>query len=146
MTKACQVVHIFSCVIHLDVVVRAAVCICIFGTDNFTFLDADGIACRVETAKCYIVIIVLCEVNLQFSTKSLTSECPQFVPPVNTQTKKYFDGLRRQPSICRPRNPATVCASLNSRSVAAGEPGCERNITQPSTSPSARIGAATAMA
>ena len=79
MTKACQVVHIFSCVIHLDVVVRAAVCICIFGTDNFTFLDADGIACRVETAKCYIVIIVLCEVNLQFSTKSLTSECPQFV-------------------------------------------------------------------
>ena len=72
MSKACQIVHIFSCIIHLDVVVRAAIGIRIFGTDNFTFLNADGIACRVETTKCYIIIIVLGEVNLQFSTESLT--------------------------------------------------------------------------
>ena len=79
MSESCKIVHEFSCIVHLDVVERTAVCICIFRTDNLAFLDAHGIACRIETSKCDIIIIVLCEVNLQFSTKSLTSECPQFV-------------------------------------------------------------------
>ena len=79
MSESCKIVHEFSCIVHLDVVERTAVCICIFRTDNLAFLDAHGIACRIETSKCDIIIIVLCEVNLQFSTESLACECPEFV-------------------------------------------------------------------
>ena len=47
MSESCKIVHEFSCIVHLDVVERTAVCICIFRTDNLAFLDAHGIACRI---------------------------------------------------------------------------------------------------
>ena len=51
-----------------------------------------------------------------------------------------------QLSICLPRKPATACASLRSVSPAGAPPRAAANSTQPSTSPSERMGAATATA
>lgn len=57
-----------------------------------------------------------------------------------------FSAPRAQLSICLPRKPDTACASLRSVSPAGPSPCAATNSTQPSTSPSERMGAATATA
>ena len=69
-------------------------------------------------------------------------DIPTYYP--HTAQKKYLSGL--QLSSCLPRKPETACASLRSASPAGAPLRAATNSTQPSTSPSERMGAATATA
>jgi len=71
MSKASQIVHKLPCIIHLDIVIRAAIGLGIFRTDYFSFLNAHGITCRIETTKCNIIVFVLCKINLKLTAEAL---------------------------------------------------------------------------
>ena len=79
MSKASQIVHKLPCIIHLDIVIRAAIGLGIFRTDYFSFLNAHGITCRIETTKCNIIVFVLCKINLKLTAEALSGKCPQLV-------------------------------------------------------------------
>lgn len=66
--------------------------------------------------------------------------CPALWP---SHFSRRMLSVRGQLSICLPKKPATACASLYSVSPGAALPSPETKSTQPTTSPSAMMGAAT---
>ena len=71
--------HIPSRVVHLDIIVGAAVNLVILGAEHLSHLYADRIPCRVEPRQRHMILLIFRKVYLQLAAETLPGKCPQLV-------------------------------------------------------------------
>ena len=76
MTEARQSVHELSGIVHLYIVIGAAVYLLIFRTHHFSRFHSHGIPLRIESAKRHLIFFIFRKVHLQLSAEALSGKRP----------------------------------------------------------------------